>query len=72
MTRIFFSWIEDFAVCSMFDHFLHVSKNLMSSKETYKRGDVGEFLVCSDKDRLHEKLVPALRIWWRVLLHCLE
>ena len=39
---------------------------------TYQRPDVGELLVSGDEDRLHEKLVAALRIWRWVFLHGLE
>lgn len=71
-TLIFFSWIDDFAVCSMLDHYLHVSKSSIDSKGTYKRRNVGELFVCSNENGLHEELVPAFGIWRRVLLHCLE
>jgi hypothetical protein len=74
-TLIFFSWIEDFDVCSMCDHYESISLPLQRvcvSSKTYQRPDVGELLIGRDENGLHEELIAAFRIWRRVFLHGLE
>ena len=71
-TLIFFSWIEDLAVCSMWDHCRRVSTDQRAWGSTYKGCNVGELLVRSDENRLNEELVAALCVWRRVFLHRLE
>lgn len=71
-TLIFFSWMEDLAVCSMWDHCSDVSTDQRAEETTYKGCNVSELLVRRDQYRLNEELVAALCVWRRVFLHRLE
>lgn len=68
-TRIFLSVICDFSVES---NFIRQRASGMRSRDPYHRGDASELLIAGNRRRLDEKLVAALGVSRRFLLHGLK
>lgn len=76
LTLIFFSCTSDLLTDSHYSRCvsacIRASADDVSFRRTYDSLNVVELLVTRNDDRLNEEFIAALRIHWRILLHCLQ